>query len=205
MLQFRVGESVCIIGRHCEILRDRLCIRALLPERHGGFDSPNVIFIDGGNNSNLYQCVNFARQYGLDIINTLERIIISRPFTINQLANLIIYELPKVLERWETKIIFLSDLLHTFFQDPQADVEESKYLIKQITESIQRFLNNTLVVTTLYDNTKPLPYGRILFPKFHKRIEIKNNLIVNIAFGNRREHFQTVQILQNDLLTIPNR
>jgi hypothetical protein len=149
--------------------------------------------------------VNFARQYGLDIINTLERIIISRPFTINQLANLIIYELPKVLERWETKIIFLSDLLHTFFQDPQADVEESKYLIKQITESIQRFLNNTLVVTTLYDNTKPLPYGRILFPKFHKRIEIKNNLIVNIAFGNRREHFQTVQILQNDLLTIPNR
>jgi hypothetical protein len=27
---------------------------------------------------------------------------------------------------------------------------------------------------------------------------------VNIAYGNRRERFQTVQILQNDLLTIPN-
>jgi hypothetical protein len=103
------------------------------------------------------------------------------------------------------KNIFLSDLLHMFFQDPQVDVEESKYLIKQITESIQRFLNNTLVVTTLYDNTKPLPYCRILFPKFHKKIEIRNNLIVNIAYGNRREHFQIVQILQNDLLTIPNR
>jgi hypothetical protein len=68
-------------------------------------------------------------------------------YEIYQLANLIIYELSKVLERWKTKIIFLSDLLHTFLQDPQVDVEESKYLIKQITESIQRLLNNTLVVT----------------------------------------------------------
>ena len=40
---------------------------------------------------------------------------------------------------------------------------------------------------------------------YHKYLEIKNNLIVNIAYGNRKEYFQTVQILQNDLLTIPNR
>jgi hypothetical protein len=59
--------------------------------------------------------------------------------------HLIIYELPKIIERWDTKIITISDLLHLFLQDPQTDVEESKCLIKQITKSIHQLLKNTLV------------------------------------------------------------
>jgi hypothetical protein len=96
-----------------------------------------------------YQCVNFARQYGLDTNDVLNRIIVSRLFTIYQLTNLIIYELPRILEKWKSKVIIISDLLHLFLQDPQADVEESKYLIKQIVKSLQRFLNTTLVIITI--------------------------------------------------------
>jgi hypothetical protein len=44
-----------------------------MSKRQGGFESTNVIFIDAGNNSDVfYQCVNFARQYGLDIKKVLE-------------------------------------------------------------------------------------------------------------------------------------
>jgi DNA-directed RNA polymerase subunit RPC12/RpoP len=204
ILQFRVGESVCIMGVHSGILRDRLCVRSLLSERYGGFNSPNVIIIDAGNNSDVYQCVNFARQYGMDITSVLRRIIVSRPFTIYQLANLIIYELPKIVEKLDTRIIVISDLLHLFLQDPQTDVEESKYLIRQITESIRSFLNNLLVITTL-QNTQCSPYERILFPKFNKRIEISNGLIVNIHSTNKRQHSIPIRIRQNDLSTIPNR
>ena len=75
----------------------RLCVRALIPRRHGGFGSPYVIFIDAGNCSDIYKCVSFIRQYGLDQQKTLDRIIVSRPFTIHQLACLIIYEVALVL------------------------------------------------------------------------------------------------------------
>jgi hypothetical protein len=75
------GERVCLVGE-CSTLVDRLCITALLPERHGGFGSPHVIIIDGGNQSDIYQCVDFARQYGLDIKDILRRIVVSRAFTI---------------------------------------------------------------------------------------------------------------------------
>src|ERR671911_2088875 len=56
----------------------RLCVRALIPRRHGGFGSPFVIFIDAGNCSDIYKCVSFIRQYGLDQQKTLDRIIVSR-------------------------------------------------------------------------------------------------------------------------------
>ena len=71
------------------ILLTRLCVRALLSKRQGGFGSPSVIFVDAGNCSDIYQCVNFARQYGLDVQKVLDSIIVSRPFTIHQLAGLV--------------------------------------------------------------------------------------------------------------------
>jgi len=58
----------------------------LLPERYGGFGSHHVIIIDAGNSSDIYQCVNFARQYGLDIKDMLRRIVVSRAFTVHQLV-----------------------------------------------------------------------------------------------------------------------
>lgn len=45
------------------ILLTRLCVRALLSKRQGGFESLSVIFVDAGNSSDIYQTVNFARQY----------------------------------------------------------------------------------------------------------------------------------------------
>jgi hypothetical protein len=45
----------------------------------------------------IYQYVSFARQYGLDIKKFLQTIVVSRMFTIYQLANTIIYELPKII------------------------------------------------------------------------------------------------------------
>ena len=70
-----------------------------MPKRYGGFgcSSPNVIVIDAaaGNGLDIYQYVNFARQHGLDIKKVLENTIITRAFTIYQLANIIIYELPE--------------------------------------------------------------------------------------------------------------
>ena len=95
----------------------RLCIRALLSERHGGFGSSYVIIIDAGNSSDIYSSVSLARQYGLDLKDTLKRIVVSRPFTIYQLANLVTSELPKAVQKFDTKTIIISDMLRMFLQN----------------------------------------------------------------------------------------
>jgi hypothetical protein len=90
-----------------------------MSRRHGGFDSPSIIFIDAGNCSDIYQCMNFARQYGLDTEKVLNGIIVSRPFNIHQLAGLLIDELDPaiVMQRFGAKLIVISDLLKTLTKD----------------------------------------------------------------------------------------
>jgi len=131
-LAINIGERVCLVGKYSSTLVDRLCIIALLPERHGGFGSPHVIIIDAGNQSDIYQCVNFARQYGLDIKDMLRRIVVSRAFTIYQLVNLITNELPKVIRRFDTNQWngYLSCVLRerSREQELQTRLSESLYI-----------------------------------------------------------------------------
>jgi hypothetical protein len=47
--------------------------------------------------------VYFARQYELDIKKVLQSVTISRAFTIYQLADLIIYQLPKIIQQFNDK------------------------------------------------------------------------------------------------------
>jgi hypothetical protein len=51
----------------------------MLPKRHGGMGEgySKIIDIDAGNCSDVYQIVNFARQYGLEIKRVLQNIIVS--------------------------------------------------------------------------------------------------------------------------------
>jgi hypothetical protein len=103
----------------------------LLPERHGGFGSPHVIVIDAGNRSDIYSCVNVARQYGLDIRDILRRVVVSRPFTIYQLTNLVINGLPEVVRKFDTKVIIIPDMLRMFI-DSEIKIGEARYTMTQL-------------------------------------------------------------------------
>jgi hypothetical protein len=70
-------------------------------------------------------------------------------FTIYQLANTIIYDLPKLIiqhlqrqqpqqQNFEPKVIVISDLLDMFVNDLHVKVEEAKNLLKEIMVSILR-------------------------------------------------------------------
>lgn len=77
--------SLRIVGPNANLILCRLCVRALVPIRFGGLDSSNVMIANAGNKSDLNQIVSFARQYHMNIDNTLDRIIVNRPFTTHQL------------------------------------------------------------------------------------------------------------------------
>src|SRR5438445_10290352 len=72
----RPGQVIGISGKKSQYLIERLCVRAQLPKRFGGLDS-HVILVDGNNRSDVYLCVEFARQYGLNPDDVLSKIISS--------------------------------------------------------------------------------------------------------------------------------
>jgi len=212
ILKLGISECICLVGNHSKILIERLCISALLPESHGGFGSPNVIIIDAGNSSDIYSCVNFARQYGLDIKDILKRIIVSRPFTIYQLANLVTYELPNVVRKFDTKIIIISDILRMFLEDLQVRVGESRRLVKEITTSIRQLSTNTLVIVNLRCDP-PSEYSQMLLPSIDKCIQITNGESDNRLFvqvnnrntSHKKEDCKIIQLQRRDLEIIPHR
>jgi hypothetical protein len=107
-----------------------------LPKRYGGTiagsNPSKTIVIDAGNCTDVYQFVHFARQYGLEVKKVLQSIVVSRVFTIYQLAHQLIYELPKIIEQLASDnknnfIIVVYDLLHLFISDPHIDKVDAKH------------------------------------------------------------------------------
>jgi hypothetical protein len=224
ILSLTAGEGLCIIGEkyHTHTLIARLCVRALMSKRQGGFDCQNILFVDSGNSVDVYQYMNFARQYGLDIKKVLRSIIASRSFNLYQLANTIMYKLPKVIQQYNPKIIVISDLLDMFLRDPQILIEEEEHIIKEIINSIKRRKisgkNNTNIDDVLYlvssNNNHSAAYNKVLLPRFDKHIEItksktKSSLlnvkVKNYSHNKKCSTTTTLLVQQKDLQIISPR
>ena len=137
----------------------------------------------------------------------MKRIIVSRPFTIYQLANLITYELPDVIRKFETKIIIISDILRMFLEDAQVRIE-ARPIIKEITISLRKFSNDTSVIVSL-NCTPPSPYSQMLLPRFDKCIQVINDefdgrLIAEIGYRKKKES-KIIRLQQLDLEIIHQR
>lgn len=187
-LDLRLGDRLCVAGSHANLLVSRLCVRALMPIRQGGLGARSVVFVDAGNSSDIYQCVNFARQFGMDVLQVLEGMVVSRAFTIHQLAGLVAHELPKVLKRLGPKLVVVSDLLKMFVQDPQVGRKEAEWLVGEIMESAGK-ITGALLVMSLHGNSQ---YDNQVLPMFGKRIEIEQReKQLGMRLYNGRKSMQT--------------
>lgn len=163
-------------------LLSRLCVYTLFVRQEKCFNLsptssslcllPYVIIIDAGNSLDFYQFTEFIRQYGLDIKKTLQRIVVSRAFTVYQLTNLIIKELPNIIRQLNTCLIIVPDLLNMFTHDPNIDLEEAKYLIREIVSAIKKIATRTRCAISWNYNHESSSYMKILLPKFDKCIEV---------------------------------
>jgi hypothetical protein len=146
-LGFRAGDALCITGPAGNLIACRLCVRAMLCKKRAGLESP-VLFIDAGNNSDVYQCVDFARQYGLDVAKVLNGIMVSRAFTVYQLAGLLIHELHSAVRQLGAKLVVISGLLAMFTQDPQGDQAEARQLLREMLSAVRKVAGKVTVVIT---------------------------------------------------------
>ena len=192
------NQKICIAGIHTQKIIERLCVRAQLPCRYGGLDS-KVLLIDGANNSDLYQCVDFAQQYGLNAKEILSKIILCRTFTVYQLANLIVYELQNAIRQHDAKIVIITHLLNFFTNDPYLNPHEMQKVLRAVVRSLKK-IQNCLVVVSL---GLPTQFDGMLLQLFSRTIKIRqsyNTLSVHI---NDMGKIQSVLLDENLLETIP--
>lgn len=187
-----LNNKVCISGIHTQKIIERICVRAQLPRRYGGLDS-KVLLIDGANSSDLYQCVDFAQQYGLDVSKILCGIISSRAFTVYQLAHSIITELPCMIKRHSVKVVIITNLLNYFTNDLHLDTKEMTKILKELVKTLDTIQNCLVVVSLGF----PTQYDCLLSKFFSRTINIQQ------SYGTLSIHLDD-NGKKNSLLLKPN-
>ena len=167
-LDLHLDDMIGIFGetKYSNALMTRLVVRSLLPRNHGGINAENVIVIDADNSSSPYLYVNVGREYGMHHSKVLHNVIVARQFTIYQLTNTILYDLPRRIQIHKPKVIVISGLLDQFYQDPYIHIAEAESLVSQIVTALHKIKDVFIILTSrLTDN-------QIEFPAL-SRIEIR--------------------------------
>ncbi len=151
---FTPGDFAVLYGSPSVIsLTSLLCIRAQLPVQLGGLGS-NVVFIDGGNTFRLYKIARLAQLHHLNPRQALERIFISRAFTAYQLTSLILDKLEETVQKYNAKLVVISDIAG-FFSDTDIPNEEAQKIYSQIINYLSSFAKKhqiILIATYLPDS-----------------------------------------------------
>ena len=200
VLQFlTLGQKISISGYGVQKIVERICVRAQMPHRYGGL-ATDVLLIDGANSSDLYQCVDFAQQYGLDANKILNGIIFSRAFTTYQLANTIIKELPHVIRQHNIKVVVITNLLNYFTNDPYLDVNEVKSIIREIVKTLES-INDCLIIVSLEKETQ---YDNLFSKLFSRSIYIQNdNSDLSVCVYDNGNKKNQLLLKQEELEIIP--
>jgi hypothetical protein len=179
-----LDDTIGIFGetRYSNALVTRLVVRSLLPRNHGGVDAENVMVIDADNSSSPYLYVNFAREYGMHHSSVLHKVLVSRQFTIYQLTNTILYDLPKRIQLHKPKVIVISGLLDQFYHDPYINIAEAESLVSQIVTALHEIKDVFIILTSRFAD------NQIEFPAM-SRIEIRAKKIfdetkINLSIYN---------------------
>lgn len=131
-----------------------LCVRAQLPYQLGGLET-SVIFIDGGNTFRLYDVSYIAQIHELNPRSVLEHVLISRAFTAYQLTSLIFDKLSDVVERYDSKLAIISDIVGMFL-DKNVPDREAREVFNQLMLYLSEFAQkHRIIVVTTYPQRFP--------------------------------------------------
>ena len=177
-------DAICLLGnsRMTNLMLTKIAVHCLMPKKYGGFRSSKVFVLDAGNCTDVYQFVDFMKQYGLNIKKNLKKIMISRVFTVYQLTHFLKYELPKTIHDYRINIVIIPDLLTMFLQEAEIDIDEVKFLVTEIVDILKVITHEgkVLLITSLSLDDDQLPpfiidLGNRIVKSFNKCIAIDKN------------------------------
>ena len=177
------NDAICLLGnpRMTNLMLTKLSVHCLMPKKYGGFRTSKVFVLDAGNCTDVYQFVDFMKQYGLNIKKNLKKIMISRVFTVYQLTHFLKYELPKTVHDYRINIVIIPDLLAMFLREAEMDFNEVKFLLTEIINILKTITHEgkVLLITSLSLDDKLPPFimelGNMIVKYFSKCVTIDKN------------------------------
>ena len=125
-------------------LTSLLCVRAQLPSQLGGLDG-NVVFIDSVNTFNPSQISRIAQTNHLNQKQTLERIYLFRAFTAYQVMTLITKRLQDAVEKYNAKLVVISDITGLFLNEDIPDEEAARFF-SHVVAYLQNFAREKQII-----------------------------------------------------------
>jgi hypothetical protein len=126
---FELGDFVALRGNAASFMFFALSVRSQLPLERGGLES-STTFIDGGNLFSPYAIAEIARECGLDPKEVLDRVYVSRAFTVYQLSSLILEKLHNVLRKSKSRLLIVSNITSLFLDRDVPKTEARELFIK---------------------------------------------------------------------------
>ena len=125
-------------------LTSLLCVRAQISRQLGGLDG-TVVFIDSGNTFNPSQISNIAQMNHLNQKQTLERIYLFRAFTAYQVTTLIMKRLKDAVEKYNAKLVVISDITGLFLNEDIPDEEATRFF-SNVIAYLQNFAREKQII-----------------------------------------------------------
>jgi hypothetical protein len=165
-----------------------------------------TILIDAGSGNNLasiyLHLVNKSLKEEFSIHRVLDNTIIARAFTFYQLANIIINEIPKIIEKLDSKIqIIVVDLIQTLFsssiisnnkrdRNNLKDFYENEKLLNEIIENLIHISDKHFAIVSYNDIDNLI--RRAITSKFKNVVEMDK--VENIIKENKGHKYTNLQM-----------
>jgi len=182
---FMIGDFAVIRGSLAvQSVLPTLCVKAQLPYQFGGLET-NVLFVDGANSFRLYEISEIAQGWELDPKQVLEKIFVSRAFTVYQLVSLILDKLQDAVKKYDSKLVILSNLAYLFL-DKDVPKKESEEIFKQVTDYLSNFAQQNQIIMIV--THKPCLWSKRA-PFFNQALCESANVVASIKKSKQMPHF----------------
>jgi hypothetical protein len=109
-----------------------------------------ILLIDGANSFDPYLVVEVAKKMNQPPRDLLDRIFISRVFTCHQMETLITERLEEATEKFRSRIVILSGLLNTFY-DEDVPILEALRLLRRSLRKLNALAERHLILALCPD------------------------------------------------------
>jgi hypothetical protein len=201
----RIIAKICIDYHSCKI-----------SDKDNKVENKRTILIDAGSGNNLgcfyLNLVNQAIKKETDINSILDRIIIARAFTFSQLANMLIYELPKLVKEIGNKLqIIILDLFDTLVSSNVKSIIKKFENNSYLATSGNAIQENISIINEMIDVLISLSVKYFVILTCDDCENIKDNSIafkfnnaINIKRSTDKSKNKNKQIFKIEKITCPN-
>jgi translation initiation factor 2 beta subunit (eIF-2beta)/eIF-5 len=143
IVKLNLGDIACFVKPHSDFVCDTI-VRDILPKRHNGLQSPTVYVLVTDNKFDFYNITEIADKKYKILDRALKNVIVRRMFTIYQLAQFLIKELEKDLEKYKSKLLVITG--DFFLSDSQITKQDKDWLYPQMIKAIKMVKDSIIIV-----------------------------------------------------------